>query len=106
VLREEWIRSKYEREEFTEQSNSEPDESYASQNLHKTLLFSGQFTSRRRRPCDSYQSGYKEGYLWKRGREGKRFYRRWFVLDQTENTLRYYNQENVQYKLLFDPPPV
>lgn len=69
VLLEQWIRAKYERKEFVQAS-----------------------TNRGNRP---YESGRKEGFLWKRGKEDKRYQRRWFVLDASENTLRYYNGENV-----------
>lgn len=70
VLLEQWIRAKYERKEFVQAS-----------------------TNRGNRP---YESGRKEGFLWKRGKEDKRYQRRWFVLDASENTLRYYNGENMQ----------
>lgn len=70
VLLDQWIRAKYERKEFVDGS------SYPA--------------------SKAYESGRKEGFLWKRGKEDRRFQRRWFVLDETENTLRYYNSENMQ----------
>lgn len=70
VLLDQWIRAKYERKEFVEGSSCPASR--------------------------TYESGRKEGFLWKRGKEDKRFQRRWFVLDETENTLRYYNSENMQ----------
>lgn len=41
----------------------------------------------------SYLSGHKEGHLWKRRKDKKNFQRRRFVLDTTENTLKYYTKE-------------
>jgi hypothetical protein len=64
VIREQWIRAKYERQEFVE--GSKP----------------------------TYLSGRKEGYMWKRGKDDKHFQRRRFILDASENTLRYYNKES------------
>jgi len=60
VIREQWIRAKYERQEFVNGSKQ------------------------------PYLSGRREGYLWKRGKSAKHFQRRRFILDATENTLRYY----------------
>jgi len=65
VIREQWIRAKYERQEFVNGSKH------------------------------PYLSGRREGYLWKRGKAAKQFQRRRFILDATENTLRYYIKEDV-----------
>lgn len=66
VVRDQWIRAKYERREFVE--GAKP----------------------------SYLSGHKEGQLWKRGKDAKAFQPRRFVLDTTENTLKYYNRDNAK----------
>ena len=65
VLREQWIRGKYERLEFMD-----PDKQV-------------------------YLAGFREGYLWKRGKDDKKFQKRRFVLSETDNTLKYYNKEDV-----------
>ena len=65
VIREQWIRAKYERQEFVNGSKQ------------------------------AYLSGRRDGYLWKRGKADKHFQRRRFILDATENTLRYYVKEDV-----------
>ncbi|XP_030840340.1 arf-GAP with dual PH domain-containing protein 1 isoform X1 [Strongylocentrotus purpuratus] len=66
VLREQWIRAKYERHEFMD--------------LDK----------------QTYRSGKKTGYLWKKGRDDNRFQHRLFVLSEDDNTLKYYNKENAK----------
>lgn len=66
VLREQWIRAKYERQEFTGSAQLQ------------------------------YLRGQKEGYLWKRGKDDKHFQKRRFVLDATENTLKYFNKEEAR----------
>ena len=65
ILHEQWIRAKYERKEFI-----------------------GTATQ-------TYLSGHKEGYLWKRGKDDKHFKKRRFVLDATENTLKYFTKDDV-----------
>ncbi|ESN99342.1 hypothetical protein HELRODRAFT_155972 [Helobdella robusta] len=63
VVKEQWIRAKYERKEF-----------FGDKKL-------------------SYAAGYKEGYLWKKGKDDKHFQKRRFILDTTENTLKYFRKE-------------
>lgn len=65
VLREQWIRAKYQRLEFVDVDKQ------------------------------TYLQGHKEDYLWKRGKEDKKFQQRKFVLDEKANTLKYYNKEDV-----------
>ena len=65
VMREQWIRAKYERREFVEGAQV------------------------------TYLNGHKEGPLMKRGKAKKNFQRRRFVLDTTENTLKYYKKDEV-----------
>ena len=67
VLREQWIRAKYERLEFMDPEKQQ------------------------------YLKGFREGYLWKRGKDDKKFNRRRFVLSETENTLKYYNKDDVSF---------
>ena len=65
VLKEQWIRAKYERQEF-----NNPDK-------------------------QEYLKGRKEGYLWKRGKDDRKFQRRRFILDEKDNQLCYFTKENV-----------
>lgn len=68
VLIEQWIRAKYEREEFSTQM----------------------------KPV--YMSGYMEGYLMKRGKEDSKYQPRKFILSEAEDTLKYYVKENKEPK--------
>ncbi|XP_039332314.1 arf-GAP with dual PH domain-containing protein 2 isoform X3 [Saimiri boliviensis] len=63
VLKEQWIRAKYERREF---------------------MADGETIS---------LSGNREGFLWKRGRNNSQFLRRRFVLLAREGLLKYYTKE-------------
>ncbi|XP_029413770.1 arf-GAP with dual PH domain-containing protein 2 isoform X4 [Nannospalax galili] len=63
VLKEQWIRAKYERQEFMADG--------------KTIL----------------PPGDREGFLWKRGRDNAQFLRRRFVLLAREGLLKYYTKE-------------
>uniref|UniRef100_A0A3Q3WCU3 Uncharacterized protein n=1 Tax=Mola mola TaxID=94237 RepID=A0A3Q3WCU3_MOLML len=67
VLKEQWIRAKYERLEFTGETKYPPL---------------------------SYTTGFYEGVLWKKGKENTQFQKRKFVLVEREFTLSYYNKEN------------
>lgn len=67
VLREQWIRAKYERMEFTGETKYPPL---------------------------SYTTGFYEGILWKKGKENAQFLKRKFVLSEREFTLTYYNKED------------
>uniref|UniRef100_A0A4W3JE12 ArfGAP with dual PH domains 2 n=1 Tax=Callorhinchus milii TaxID=7868 RepID=A0A4W3JE12_CALMI len=66
VLKDQWIRAKYEREEFT-----------------------GVDSQRQA----AYTSGKRVGELWKRGRDNGTFLKRNFILSQKEGTLQYYVKE-------------
>ncbi|NXE75138.1 ADAP2 protein, partial [Cochlearius cochlearius] len=66
VLREQWIRAKYEREEFVA-------------------------TRVCRDPCSA---GSREGFLWKRGRESRQFQKRRFLLSAREGVMKYYIKES------------
>uniref|UniRef100_A0A8C3T4G5 ArfGAP with dual PH domains 1 n=1 Tax=Chelydra serpentina TaxID=8475 RepID=A0A8C3T4G5_CHESE len=61
VLREQWIRAKYERKEFTEPGRQLP-----------------------------YSNGLKEGILWKRGRDNGQFLPRKFLLSEQDGCLKYF----------------
>ncbi|XP_030638097.1 arf-GAP with dual PH domain-containing protein 1 [Chanos chanos] len=63
ILREQWIRAKYERKEFTDPG--------------KTLI---------------YEADTKDGMLMKRGRDNGQFLSRRFVLSQREGTLKYFTK--------------
>lgn len=62
-LREQWIRAKYERLEFTGETKYPPP---------------------------PYTTGFYEGLLWKRGKEKSQFNQRKFVLSERDFTLMYY----------------
>lgn len=62
---EQWIRAKYEREEF-----SHPERQ------------------------NHYVSGFMEGFLMKRGKEDSRYHPRKFVLSEADDTLKYHVKEN------------
>ncbi|XP_019349919.1 arf-GAP with dual PH domain-containing protein 2 isoform X2 [Alligator mississippiensis] len=66
VLREQWIRAKYERKEFVATSISH----------------------------DACTSGSREGFLWKRGRDSKQFLPRQFILSARDGVLKYYTKES------------
>ncbi|XP_036788798.2 arf-GAP with dual PH domain-containing protein 1 isoform X6 [Manis pentadactyla] len=67
LLREQWIRAKYERREFTHPEKQEP-----------------------------YSAGYREGFLWKRGRDNGQFLSRKFVLTEREGALKYFNRNDAK----------
>ncbi|XP_062998986.1 arf-GAP with dual PH domain-containing protein 1 isoform X2 [Elgaria multicarinata webbii] len=67
LLREQWIRAKYERKEFIYIEKQEP-----------------------------YSAGYREGFLWKRGRDNGQFLSRKFVLSEREGALKYYNKNDAK----------
>ncbi|XP_076683705.1 arf-GAP with dual PH domain-containing protein 1 isoform X1 [Andrena cerasifolii] len=69
VLVEQWIRAKYEREEF-----SHPERQ------------------------NHYVSGFMEGFLMKRGKEDSRYHPRKFVLSEADDTLKYHVKENKEPK--------
>ncbi|XP_069050762.1 arf-GAP with dual PH domain-containing protein 1 isoform X2 [Lepisosteus oculatus] len=66
VLREQWIRAKYERREFT-----------------------GDEVTRQ----ETYGSGSYEGVLWKKGKDNGQFLKRKFILSESDFTLKYYTKE-------------
>ncbi|KAG7505088.1 arf-GAP with dual PH domain-containing protein 2-like [Solea senegalensis] len=67
VLREQWIRAKYERTEFSGETKYPPL---------------------------AYTTGFYEGLLWKKGKENTQFLKRKFVLSEREFTMTYYNKDN------------
>ncbi|XP_062990661.1 arf-GAP with dual PH domain-containing protein 1-like [Elgaria multicarinata webbii] len=67
VLREQWIRAKYERKEFTEPGKRPP-----------------------------YSNGLKEGILWKRGRDNGQYLPRRFLLSETEGCLKYFVKQDAK----------
>jgi len=71
VLIEQWIKAKYEREEFCHPER---------QNV--------------------YVNGHMQGFLMKRGKEDSRYYSRKFVLNESEDTLKYFVRENREPKAI------
>ncbi|XP_047434617.1 arf-GAP with dual PH domain-containing protein 2 [Mugil cephalus] len=67
VLRDQWIRAKYERREFTEENTNY---------------------------LRAYNSGLFESSLWKKGKDNKQFLKRNFLLSQKDFTLRYFIKED------------
>lgn len=67
VLREQWVRSKYERKEFVDE-----------------------------REDISEFNGVREGHLWKRGRDNGQFLLRRFVLSEQNGTLMYYAKHDAK----------
>lgn len=67
ILKDQWIRSKYERREFTGESNHHQQ---------------------------AYSSGLYKGTLWKMGKDNKQFLKRRFLLSQKDLTLRYFLNES------------
>ncbi|KAM9457290.1 arf-GAP with dual PH domain-containing protein 1-like isoform 2-T2 [Clarias gariepinus] len=67
LLREQWIRSKYERNEFIYVERQEP-----------------------------YSAGYREGFLWKRGRDNSQFLSRKFILSEREGAMKYFNKHDAR----------
>nr|CAI5864454.1 unnamed protein product [Callosobruchus analis] len=70
VLIEQWIRAKYEREEFCHPARQ------------------------------VYTSGYMQGFLMKRGKEDSKYQARKFVLSETDDTLKYFVRENKEPKAI------
>uniref|UniRef100_A0A3B4GAN2 Arf-GAP with dual PH domain-containing protein 2-like n=1 Tax=Pundamilia nyererei TaxID=303518 RepID=A0A3B4GAN2_9CICH len=69
ILREQWIRAKYERKEFTGETKYPPL---------------------------PYTTGFYEGILLKKGKDNTQFLKRKFVLSEREFTLSYYNKEDTK----------
>lgn len=67
VVKEQWIRAKYERREFTGEVKYPPL---------------------------SYTTGFYEGVLWKKGRDKTQYQQRKFVLSEREFSLMYFNRED------------
>uniref|UniRef100_A0A3Q3WXT3 Uncharacterized protein n=1 Tax=Mola mola TaxID=94237 RepID=A0A3Q3WXT3_MOLML len=67
LLREQWIRAKYERREFLSLERQEP-----------------------------YSAGYREGFLWKRGRDNGQYLSRKFILSEREGVLKYFNKHDAR----------
>lgn len=43
----------------------------------------------------SFSLGYREGFLWKRGRDNGQFLSRKFILSEREGALKYFNKQDV-----------
>ncbi|XP_039621478.1 arf-GAP with dual PH domain-containing protein 1 [Polypterus senegalus] len=67
ILKEQWIRAKYERNEFTEPEKELP-----------------------------YEQSVREGFLWKRGRDNGQFFSRRFVLSDRDGTLKYFAKNDAK----------
>ncbi|XP_051888924.1 LOW QUALITY PROTEIN: arf-GAP with dual PH domain-containing protein 1 [Pristis pectinata] len=71
VLKEQWIRAKYDRKEFIE-ANSQWQETFPS----------------------GTGAGNRVGYLWKRGKDKGSFHQRSFQLLEKEGTMQYFSKED------------
>ncbi|CAG5897802.1 unnamed protein product [Menidia menidia] len=67
LLRDQWIRAKYDRKEF--------------------LCVERQ---------EAYSAGYREGFLWKRGRDNGQYLSRKFILSEREGVLKYFNKHDAR----------
>ncbi|KAM4530721.1 arf-GAP with dual PH domain-containing protein 1-like [Odontesthes bonariensis] len=67
LLRDQWIRAKYERKEFMCVEQQE-----------------------------AYSAGYREGFLWKRGRDNGQYLSRKFILTEREGVLKYFNKHDAR----------
>ena len=70
VLREQWIRAKYERQEFMD--------------IEK----------------QTYLAGMKEGFLWKKGKDDSKFQSRKFILSEADNCIKYFRNVDVSRKTI------
>lgn len=104
VLREQWIRAKYERKEF-----SEPSESFT----YEEGKFAHSQTCALSNACTCvctktaiimnglcwFPAGTRDGMLMKRGRDNGQFLSRRFVLSEREGTLKYFTKYDVSNSL-------
>lgn len=52
-------------------------------------------------PLSLFHSGYREGFLWKRGRDNGQFLSRKFILSEREGALKYFNKQDVRHIISF-----
>ena len=71
ILKEQWIRAKYERKEFMNSTDT------------------------------TYNKGYMEGILWKKGKENNKFNKRRFILSQVDCSLKYFVKDVSSFYYLF-----
>lgn len=96
VLKDQWIRAKYDRREFTGESNHQP--AYCSGDFCSyfpifylcVLLASNPFYL-----LDAFNPDQFVSTLWKKGKDNKQFLKRTFLLSRKDFTLRYYIKEDV-----------
>ena len=50
-----------------------------------------------------YESGRKDGFLWKRGKDDSQFKKRRFILNAEEGTLKYYVKPDVSISVISMP---
>ncbi|XP_073166690.1 arf-GAP with dual PH domain-containing protein 2 isoform X7 [Lepidochelys kempii] len=97
VLKEQWIRAKYEREEFVatsvcHETGSSGDCLWRVFSLVRPK--SQELQSCVCQPDAEASAGSREGFLWKRGRDSRQFLKRRFLLSATEGVLKYYTKEH------------
>ncbi|XP_073166685.1 arf-GAP with dual PH domain-containing protein 2 isoform X3 [Lepidochelys kempii] len=97
VLKEQWIRAKYEREEFVatsvcHETGSSGDCLWRVFSLVRPK--SQELQSCVCQPDAEASAGSREGFLWKRGRDSRQFLKRRFLLSATEGVLKYYTKES------------
>lgn len=54
-----------------------------------------------RDPCGAVLTGYREGFLWKRGRDNGQYLSRKFILSEREGVLKYFNKHDVSIFTVF-----
>ena len=109
VLKDQWIRAKYERREFTGE-NSHCQQVYSSGIYpYHILPVSKIFRTLHSFPClryslvsphlfysfDATNTDVFESTLWKKGKDNKQFLKRVFLLSRKDFTLRYFIKEDV-----------
>lgn len=104
VLREQWIRAKYERKEFSEPGKNftyeEGKRTYIKSHIRyafmkNSFIFIGDLCW--------FSVGIRDGMLMKRGRDNGQFLSRRFVLSEREGTLKYFTKYDVSiiFSVLF-----
>lgn len=90
VLREQWIRAKYERKEF-----SEPGKNFTYEEGECVHTHTHKYACIETHSCCWSPAGTRDGMLMKRGRDNGQFLSRRFVLSEREGTLKYFTKYDV-----------
>lgn len=69
----------------------------------KILLCLPSFSPCQRDPCVSPLAGYREGFLWKLGRDNGQYVSRKFILSERDGVLKYFNKHDVSALSFLSP---